>query len=108
MKKTLRKIVAVVCAVMIMCSIAVMSVSADSRKLTRRLYGDVNGDGVISMADALMTQQAAVRAVELDNIQKIAADVNGDGRVTLADAVDIQRLVKGIIDEFTVGECFYY
>ncbi len=108
MKKTLRKIVAMVCAVMIMCSIAVMSVSADSRKLTRRLYGDVNGDGIISKADATMIQQYLVDLVELDNIQKIAADVNGDGTINVIDVTDINKLLAGLIDEFEVGECFYY
>ncbi len=108
MKKTLRKIVAMVCAVMIMCSIAVMSVSADSRKLTRRLYGDVNGDGIISKADVTITQQYIVDLVELDNIQKIAADVNGDGTINVIDLTDINKLLAGLIDEFEVGECFYY
>ncbi len=108
MKKTLRRIIAMVCAVMIMCSVAVMSVSADSRKLTRRLYGDVNGDGVISKADATMIQQYIVELVELDNIQKIAADVTGDGDITVDDATEIQMLLVGLIDEFEVGECFYY
>ncbi len=108
MKKTLRKIVAMVCAVMIMCSVAVMSVSADSRKLTRRLYGDVNGDGVISKADATMIQQYSVMLIELDNIQKIAADVTGDGIVNINDVTEVQMLLEGLIDEFEVGECFYY
>ncbi len=108
MKKTLRRIIAMVCAVMIMCSVAVMSVSADSRKLTRRLYGDVNGDGVISKADTTMIQQYLVDLVELDNIQKIAADVNGDGTISVKDATDINKLLVGLIDEFEVGECFYY
>ncbi len=61
---------------MIMCSITVMLVSADSRNLTRRLYRDVNGDGIISKADVTMIQKAIVREIESDNIQKIAADVN--------------------------------
>lgn len=76
--------------------------------LTRRLYGDVNGDGVISKADAEMILQSGVGNTSLDKYQFIAADVNGDGKVNAQDATLILKLLAGTITEFPVGDCFYY
>lgn len=104
MKKTFKRLIAAACVAATMCSAAVVGTSA----LTRRLYGDVNGDGVISNADATMVQQYAVGAIELDTYQKIAADVNGDGNINILDATLIQKLVNGLIDGFEVGDYFVY
>lgn len=104
MKKKIKKFIAIVCVATTMCSMAAISSSA----LTRRLYGDVNGDGVISNADAILTQKYTLGTETFDKYQKIAADVDGDGTVGLADAIVIQKLLAGLITEFPVGECFYY
>ena len=73
-------------------------------KIIRR----VNGDGVISRADAEMTSEAVVGTVTLDKYQTIAADVNGDGMVDVKDSTLILKLLTGAITGFPVGECFYY
>ncbi len=104
MKTKFKKIVAAVCAVATICSVSVVGASA----LTRRLYGDVNGDGVISMADAQLIQRYSLQLEEFDKYQLIAADVNGDGSVTLKDASMVQQLVAGVIDSFPVGDYFVY
>lgn len=104
MKKKFKKIIAVLCVVATMGSIAAVSTSA----LTRRLYGDVNGDGIISNADTLITQKYIANMATLDTYQVIAADVNGDGDVNIRDVVMIYSLLDGEISEFPVGECFYY
>lgn len=104
MKKTLKKIIAVACVAATMCSVAAMSASA----LTRHLYGDVNGDDVISMADVLLIQKHSMNLVEFDKYQLIAADVDGDGNVTLRDASMVQKLVAGAIDHLPVGDYFVY
>jgi len=53
--------------------------------------GDLNRDGWISAADALITLQMAVGAVPAVD----AADVSGDGRVTSLDALMILKAAAG-------------
>jgi len=48
--------------------------------------GDVNGDGVITTADARMTMLEALKAGSLTAEQLAVADFNGDGEVTTTDA----------------------
>ena len=59
--------------------------------------GDVNGDGMIDAADAVMIQRYDSGLTTLTEEQLSAADVNGDGLVDAADAVKIQRYDAGLI-----------
>ena len=58
------------------------------KALTDRVLGDVNGDGQVTLEDALLVTTYVVNgAVELPANGDIAlGDVNGDGQVTLEDA----------------------
>jgi len=69
------------------------------------LYGDVNGDGAVTVADALLALRAAVGLATLTDAQRAAADVAppsglgkpaGDGRVDVLDAVRILRRAIGL------------
>ncbi len=104
MKKTIKRIIAVICIVATMCSIAIVSTGA----LTRRLYGDVNGDGIINNADVTLLQQYLAGFQKLDEYQLIAADVDGDKDVNIKDTTMISFLINGYIDSFPVGEYFLY
>lgn len=53
--------------------------------------GDVNGDGYIDSADAMLCLRSAVGLTELTAEQKSAADVNKDGFVDAGDAIMILR-----------------
>ena len=53
--------------------------------------GDVNGDGYIDSADAMLCLRSAVGLTELTAEQKSAADVNKDGFVDAGDAIKILR-----------------
>lgn len=53
--------------------------------------GDVNGDGYIDAADALLCLRASVGLVTLTPEQKTAADVNHDGLIDAGDAILILR-----------------
>ena len=59
--------------------------------------GDVNGDGIIDAADAVMIQRYDSGLTTLTDEQLAAADVNADGLVDAADAVKIQRYDAGLI-----------
>ncbi len=56
-----------------------------------KLKGDVNGDGIVNAADALMALKMSVRQIPAT----AAADVNGDGRVTSVDAFLILQAATG-------------
>ena len=58
--------------------------------------GDVNADGSVTIADAIIAARAALELVELNEGQLGAADMNGDGRVTVVDAILILRSSAGL------------
>ena len=61
--------------------------------------GDVDDDGEVTADDALLTLQAVVGIVELDETQTLAANVDHDDDVTADDALMILQHVVGLIDE---------
>ena len=63
--------------------------------------GDVNNDGHITSADALMVLKAASGKITLTDSQKQAADVNVSGTVTSADALEILKYASGKITRFS-------
>ena len=63
------------------------------------VFGDVDGDGDVTIDDATLIQKAAIDLIGFTNLQKQLADVNGDGRVSVLDTTCIQKYVA----EFTTG-----
>lgn len=61
------------------------------------LQGDVNGDGLVSGADALLILRYALGSAQLDAAQLLLADTNGDGSVNSIDALLIMRMSLGTI-----------
>ena len=61
-----------------------------------RRKGDVNGDGAITITDAVLALQMAVQLISPTPDQLFAADINGNGAVSVGDAVAILRAVLGI------------
>jgi hypothetical protein len=60
------------------------------------LQGDVNRDGKLSAADAVLILQMAACGINIDP----AADVNSDGAITSLDALMVsQAVMKGVNDE---------
>ena len=61
------------------------------------LFGDVNGDGSITMADANMVVNyfLATDPSSIANFNVAAADVNGDKAITMADANQIVNIFLG-------------
>lgn len=70
------------------------------KKVRGRALGDVNNDGLITVADATLVQQHAAEMIELTGDALAAADTNRDGFITVADATLIQQYVAEMIDEF--------
>ncbi len=53
--------------------------------------GDANGDGKVTMADAVEVLKYAMKIVAPSDKQTFVSDVNGDGRITIADATNVQK-----------------
>ena len=68
---------------------------ADRRDDSRPL-GDADGDGYISVNDALMLLQYAVRARAASDLNISCADVDGDGAVTPSDALITLQIAVGV------------
>jgi len=54
--------------------------------------GDVDGDGIVTMLDALLSARAAVGMTTLTGSQFQGADVNHDGTITMMDVLLIARI----------------
>ena len=66
------------------------------------LYGDADGDGVVSITDATAIQYHIAKLRSLDEKRLEAADVDGDGKITVLDATNIQKYIARLIIEFPV------
>lgn len=59
-------------------------------------YGDVDGDGVITAADARLILRRAAKLISFTADQDWLADVDDDGEVTAADARIVLRVAAGL------------
>lgn len=57
---------------------------------------DVNGDGIVSIADAKLVLKYIAGSAKLSNTQKKAADLNNSNSITIADAKIILQIIAGI------------
>ena len=62
--------------------------------------GDVDGNGSVTAADALLALQAATGKLDLTDIQQSAADVDGNDGVSASDALAILQYATKKIDTF--------
>ena len=61
----------------------------DFDKLSDVVYGDVNGDGEVTVADALMVLQHSVGKITLDESVLVNADVDSEEGIAVTDALAI-------------------
>ena len=66
-------------------------------ELPEFLHGDVDQDGSITVADALLVLRCAMGLLELTPDQKLIADRDGDGIITATEALIIVRMSMGLI-----------
>lgn len=60
-----------------------------------KVIGDVDGNGVLSVADATSIQKYSADLIEFTDSQIEAADVNGDGAINVLDATAVQQILVG-------------
>ena len=59
----------------------------------KRILGDVNGDGEITVKDVILVLQHSIDKVKLTDTQIEYADIDGSGSVDVIDAILIQKLI---------------
>ena len=72
------------------------------KTVTVVLYGDVNGDGIVTTADKDTVMLKTVGAAEIENVWfSLAADTNGDGAV---DAFDAALINLQIANDYLISQ----
>ena len=61
-------------------------------------FGDLDGDGDVAAADAVLMARYLVDLVDLTEEQRLAADITHDGDITSADAILLARFLVGYVD----------
>lgn len=61
------------------------------------LMGDVNGDGLVDVNDALLTLRYSMELIGGTALDLNAADMDGSGMVTASDALTILRIAMGLL-----------
>lgn len=79
------------------CKIGNATVKAYTNDINEPLYGDVNGDGILSVTDSTLIQKYCAEFVKFTDEQIAVADINKSGKIDIADATTIQRIVAGIL-----------
>ncbi|MFQ7168605.1 MAG: dockerin type I domain-containing protein [Christensenellales bacterium] len=59
--------------------------------------GDVDGDGVVRVSDAVLIMRCALGLIEFTPEQILCGDVDGDGVIKIADAVMVVRIALGLV-----------
>lgn len=67
---------------------------------TSTMLGDVNGDGKIGIADAILIMKHDAGLSKINGAFEQTADVNKDGKIGIADAILIMKYDVGLINEF--------
>ena len=70
------------------------------------VYGDVNGDGDITIVDATLVQKHIVQLETLSADKQILADVNGDNTISVVDATLIQKYIVQLKDWGRTGDVY--
>lgn len=58
--------------------------------------GDVDGDGVVTIADVMLTLRYSLGLIDESALDTTAADMDGNGSVTVSDAISILRITLGL------------
>lgn len=70
------------------------------------VYGDVNGDGDITVVDATLVQKHVVQFETLSADKQILADVNEDNTISVVDATLIQKYIVQLKDWGRTGDVY--
>ena len=89
----MKKLFSILSAAVIVLSVAAVMAFAVGDGKNR---GDVNGDGKVDSADAMLVKKYDAGLLSLSNDEIKRADLNGDGKIDSCDAVYILRIAAGL------------
>lgn len=78
------------------CKIDNVAYSGDSGETPVEPNGDVDGDGTVTVTDALLALRIAMGIVEPTEDQLAMGDLDGDGTISATEALTIMRMAMGI------------
>ena len=70
-----------------------VTIGEETKTFNVVIYGDINGDGKVSVIDVLYLLKNIVGSKELDATQIARADVSGDSKLTVIDVLMLQKIV---------------
>ncbi len=73
-----------------------------------KIYGDANGDNVISIKDATAIQKKTAELYIADKFYEEMADCDVNYEVNIKDATEVQKYIASIFDESQVGKHIEY
>ena len=89
----MKKLFSILSAAVIALSVAAVMAFAVGDGKNR---GDVNGDGKVDSADAILVMKCDAGLLSLSNDEIKRADLNGDGKIDTCDAIYILRKTAGL------------
>ncbi len=106
MKAIIQAISCFLCCLLTMltlCSCQTEAANNNDNQEDKRILGDADGDGDITIMDAT-TIQRYLAGVSIPTFDQDAADTNGSGDVEITDTTMIQRHLVGISVPYKIGE----
>ena len=79
-----------------------LSVEAEWEPITGYLLGDLDFDGVHTVADSLIALRISVKLIEPSELDKRIGDVDFDGEITVADSLAILRISAKLAEPFDI------
>ena len=77
--------------------VSILDSGVEQISYTVLIYGDINGDGQVGIADFAKLRQEMLRGDLVTGIYQNAADVNYDGQVGIADFAKLRQYLLGKI-----------
>ena len=63
-----------------------------------KMYGDIDGDGAVTLADLNLMKDHITGRLVLKNDAFLLADINQDGKISLADLKVVKQAILGIVE----------
>jgi beta-N-acetylglucosaminidase len=73
-----------------------ITLGSETKEFKTVVPGDLNGDGLVTIADLLRVQKMLLRMSNLQSALSAGGDVNQDGKVTIIDLLRIQKHILEI------------
>ncbi|MCR5635672.1 MAG: dockerin type I repeat-containing protein [Clostridiales bacterium] len=80
----------------------VKNTDTENTDVDKLIYGDVTGDGKVTMDDVVMIQKEIAKLVTFNETQMKLGDTDGNEQVTMADVVLIQQYIAKLTEHFPV------